>query len=50
MKWELFVGAGKAGNEMIFPRSDCAFGGIATMVMRWGELEINVLFAHEFLE
>ncbi len=43
MKREIFVGATEAGDEVVFERSDGAFGGVAAMHMWRDQLEIHIL-------
>ena len=39
----------KSGANMIFECADCTFGGVATVVVQGGKLEVNVLFAELFM-
>lgn len=32
---KVFVRAAQTGNEVIFERSNCSFGGVAAMDVRW---------------
>ena len=50
MKGEFFVDTAQAGDEMVFEGSDGAFGSIAAMDARWGELEVDRLVPQELLE
>ena len=45
-EWELWVGGGEAGDEMILVGADSTFRGIASMAMWRCELEIDVLCMH----
>jgi hypothetical protein len=50
MEREVLVDAAKAGNEMIFERTDGAFGSIAAVNTRGGKLEIDGLVTKKLLE
>jgi hypothetical protein len=50
MHWKVWIEAAEAGNEMIFPSANCFFRGVASMVVRWNELEGNGLGAHVGLQ
>ena len=44
------IGAAEAGDEVVFERSDCTFGGIPAMHVGRSELEVDVVGDHETLE
>ena len=47
-EWEGRVAGGEASNEVVFPRFDDAFGGVADMVL-WGHgLNVTLYFPKEF--
>ena len=45
-----FVGATEAGDEVVFERADCAFGGIAAVDVGRDELKIDVLRTEEVFQ
>jgi hypothetical protein len=47
---KVLVSAAEAGNEMVFESGKGALGGIASVEMGQGELEVNVLASHELFE
>jgi hypothetical protein len=47
---EIFVGAAEAGDEVVFERADCAFGGIAAVDVGRDELKIDVLRTEEVFQ
>ncbi len=47
---EVRAGTAEAGDEVVFEGADGPFGGVTAIDARRGELEINVLGAHELLE
>jgi len=50
MKREFWIGAGEAGDEVVFKGSDGAFGGVAAMDVGWCELEVDIFFGEMLLE
>jgi hypothetical protein len=40
---EFFIGACKAGNEVVLPYADCLFGGVAAVAVRRCKLEVDFL-------
>jgi len=49
VNWKLFVGAAKAGNEIVFEGANGTFRSIP-MDVGWDQLEIHMLSNHEILE
>ena len=47
MERKIFVDAAEAGDEMVFERADCAFGGVSTVEAGGDELKINGFVAEE---
>ena len=50
MEGKVWVGAAESGNEVVFEYADGAFGGIASVDLRWCELVIDVFCGEELLE
>ena len=50
MEREVFVTCAQTGDEMILEGLDRAFGGVATMSMRWHQLEFYFGFVEESLQ
>jgi hypothetical protein len=47
---EILINAAKAGDEVIFERTDGSCGGIVVMHARRDELEVDIFGVHEILE
>ena len=47
VKRKVFVGAAESGNEMVFEGANCMFGCIASVIVGWHWLEIDVLVVHK---
>ena len=50
MQGETIVSSTNESDEMVLPCADCAFGGIATMLVGWNELEVNLFLVHVTFE
>ena len=46
VEWKIFVHTAQASNKMFLECANCALGRVATVVVRWHELKIDVLFMH----
>ena len=47
LHWEVFVSGTEDGDEMFLEGMYGPFGGIATMIVWWDKLEVNVTESHE---
>jgi hypothetical protein len=46
VEWKIFVHAAQSSNKMFLECANCTLGRVATVVVRWHELKIDVLFMH----
>jgi len=47
---EVFIGCTQTTDEMVFERLYSSFGGVDSMVVWFNELDVSILFLHEFLD
>jgi hypothetical protein len=50
MEWEVLVDTTQASDEVVFERSDGAFGGIAAMDAGGSKLKVDVFVAEKLLQ
>ena len=50
MQWKVGVGAAQAGDKMVLPRADSAFGGVAPVYVGRDKLKVNLGVGHVLLQ
>ncbi len=50
VQWEIRIGAAEAFDKVILERADHAFGGIASVSVRWCELIVDAFGLEEVLK